>query len=55
MRKTLLLSALLATAGLAAMLHLRKARPVKTPDLSGSALAAIGGFRSLAAAVVCRA
>ena len=52
MRKTLLLSALLATAGLAAMLHLRKARPVKTPDLSGSALAAIGGFRSLAAEVV---
>lgn len=34
------------------MLALRSHRPVKSPDLSGSALAAIGGFRSIAAEIV---
>ena len=52
MRRLFLVSALLAAAGLFAMLRLRDDRPVKTPDLPGSALAAIGGLRSLAAEIV---
>ncbi|MBO5642864.1 MAG: hypothetical protein J6S51_02520 [Kiritimatiellae bacterium] len=34
------------------MLQLRACRPIERPDLSGSALAAIGGFRSIAAEIV---
>lgn len=52
LKKQAIISVLLAALGLFALLRLRSARPVETPDLSGSALAAIGGFRSIAAEIV---
>lgn len=52
MKLKLFLAALLLGAAVAAQCWLRAHRPVRTPDLEGSALAALGGFRSLAAEVV---
>ena len=52
MNKLIIAAVALFIGGLAALFTLRIQRPVERPDLSGSALAAIGGFRSIAAEIV---
>ena len=50
--KRIVLIVLLAAAGVAGQFYLAARRPVKSPALAESAIAALGGFRSLAAEAV---
>lgn len=52
MKKAFVVLLLSAATGIAAQCYLYTIRPLKRPDLSGSAIALMGGFRSIAAEIV---